>query len=68
MRRRCTGILSVREDRRAVSTASKALLGQRRCGRLATGDVEGEWRTRALSVPKPSHSSPCSRLAPRVRF
>ncbi|CAA6668676.1 unnamed protein product [Spirodela intermedia] len=32
MRRRCTGILSVREDRRAVSTASKALLGQRRCG------------------------------------
>ncbi|CAA6659792.1 unnamed protein product [Spirodela intermedia] len=30
MRRRCTGILSVREDRRAVSTASKALLGQRR--------------------------------------
>ncbi|CAA6672278.1 unnamed protein product [Spirodela intermedia] len=32
MRRRCTGILSVREDRRAVSTASKALLGQRRHG------------------------------------
>ncbi|CAA7404003.1 unnamed protein product [Spirodela intermedia] len=32
MRRRCTGILSVREDRRAVSMALKALLGQRRCG------------------------------------
>ncbi|CAA6675026.1 unnamed protein product [Spirodela intermedia] len=28
--------------------------------RLATGDVEGEWRTRAPIGP--SHSSPCSRL------
>ncbi|CAA6674036.1 unnamed protein product [Spirodela intermedia] len=32
MRWRCTGILSVWEDRRVVSTASKALLGQRRRG------------------------------------
>ncbi|CAA6672779.1 unnamed protein product [Spirodela intermedia] len=32
MRRRCTGILSIQEDRRAVSIASKALLRQRRCG------------------------------------
>ncbi|CAA7406904.1 unnamed protein product [Spirodela intermedia] len=30
--------------------------------RLATGDVEGEWRTRAPIGP--SRSSPCSRLLP----
>ncbi|CAA6657109.1 unnamed protein product [Spirodela intermedia] len=31
--------------------------------RLTTGDVEGEWRTRALSI-QASRSSPCSRLLP----
>ncbi|CAA7405469.1 unnamed protein product [Spirodela intermedia] len=72
-----------------MSTASKALLGQRRRSfiiksaqqeealhriwyalrsRLATDDVEGEWRTRALSVPKPSRSSPCSQLTPQLCF
>ncbi|CAA7401848.1 unnamed protein product [Spirodela intermedia] len=32
MHQRCTRILSVRENSHAVSTASKALLRQRRCG------------------------------------
>ncbi|CAA7405558.1 unnamed protein product [Spirodela intermedia] len=32
MCRRCTRILSIREDRCVASTASKALLGQRRRG------------------------------------
>ncbi|CAA6674400.1 unnamed protein product [Spirodela intermedia] len=67
MRRQCTGILSIREDCCVVSMASKALLGQRRCGRLATGDVEGEWRTRALSVQaKPLE--PLLAATPRLCF
>ncbi|CAA6675751.1 unnamed protein product [Spirodela intermedia] len=32
MRQRCTGILSIWKDHHAMSMASKALLGQGRCG------------------------------------
>ncbi|CAA7395555.1 unnamed protein product [Spirodela intermedia] len=34
MRQRCTRILSVQKNRRAMSMASKALVGQGRCGQL----------------------------------
>ncbi|CAA7393099.1 unnamed protein product [Spirodela intermedia] len=49
MHRRCTRILSVREDSRVVSTASKAFLGQGRCGQSLdllrkNGDFATLWR------------------------
>ncbi|CAA7394583.1 unnamed protein product [Spirodela intermedia] len=58
MRRRCIGILSIREDRRVVSMASKALLGQGRCGRQLISLIsklrKEIWRLPTSSLSKES--------------
>ncbi|CAA7395950.1 unnamed protein product [Spirodela intermedia] len=51
MHRRCTRILSIWEDHHVVSMASKALLGQRRCGHLRRLSPDRVERKRLCASP-----------------